>query len=367
MEPIMSTDCYYLYGVVGAPSAANLGPIGLDGEAVYTVVEGGLGVVAGPARRLDFAAVAPGKTLQYLAQHQRVLEQVMAGSTVIPLKFGTYAADARQVLEVLRAGRHEFTGALAKYAGKAEVDLAAFWTDLPAVLAEIAREPGVVALKAQIAGQAAVTLEERVRLGQEVKKLLDARRTRAAAELTAALRTRWPDLLVNPPTDDAMIFSAAILTGQAEQDQLEEAIRAFDRRYEDRMKFRYVGPLPPYSFATAEVRTLGAEDLEGARRVLGLEGSFSCAQAKSAYRRLLQELHPDRNPDARAADRLKAAGTAYEMLEDYALNYQHALPAGQKPAVLVKVRSLDDLRAAARTPARGGVLREPGRLEAEAA
>ena len=363
----MSTDCQYLYGVVPAAGAKEFGPIGLGGQAVHTVVDGELGIVAGPAERLCFASIAPGRTLQYLAQHQRVLEKVMVDRSVIPLKFGTYAADDTEVREVLRSGRQEFAGALARYDGKIEMDLAAFWTDLPGVLADIAHDQTVIALKAQIARQSTVTLEQRIRLGQQVKTLLDARRKQTAGELAAALRKNWPEVVVNPATDDSMIFNAAILTGRREQAELEEVIRQFDRRYENRIKVRYVGPLPPYSFATAEVKMLETDRLESARRLLGLGESSSCAQAKSAYRRLLQELHPDRNPDAGAAERLKQCAAAYELIEEYALNVQHAFPADLKPAVLVKVRSLEDLRVGARACTRGPVLPAPDRLEAEAA
>jgi curved DNA-binding protein len=51
--------------------------------------------------------------------------------------------------------------------------------------------------------------------------------------------------------------------------------------------------------------------------VLGLKRGASDAEIKKAYRTLARELHPDRNPDdAKAEDRFKDVGHAYQILSD---------------------------------------------------
>ena len=344
----MAMRSSYLYGVVLAEGRAKFGPIGLDGEEVGTVAAGGLGLVTSRAERIMFSALAPEKTLQYLAQHQRVLEQVMRDSAVIPLKFGTYADGDEQIREILDCGRKQLAGALAEYGGKVEVDVAVLWRDLKSVLAELGRDESVAALRARMAGGAAATTEERIRLGQLVKELLDARREALAAELAAALGARCAGVVVNPPTEDVMILSAALLVDREDQGALDEAIGELNRRYEERLDFRCVGPLPPYSFALAEIKTVEAHRLDAARRELELGEAASLAEIKAAYRRILQEVHPDRNAGAGAAERLKAVSAAYELLEEYAMNFRHPLSAAQAAPVIVTVRSLDDLRARAR-------------------
>jgi hypothetical protein len=291
----------------------------------------------------------------------------MLDSPVIPLKFGTYADDDGQIVEILRCGRIAFAEALEKYADKVEVDLAAFWADLRAVLAEIGGHEVVVSMKARIARQAEPTMEQRVQLGQLVKQLLDHRRDQVAGELRAALKKNWPQAVFNPARDDSMILNAAFLVGRNEQAQFDRGIGQLNHYYEDWVNFRCVGPLPPYSFATAEVRTIEASRLDAARRLLGLGDSASLAEIKTAHRRLLQEAHPDRNPDDGAADRTKEISAAYELLEEYALNFKHTFNAAQGGPVIVKVRSLNDLRAGTRAFARGGQPRRPECVAAEAA
>ena len=343
----MVTNCNYLYGVVPAEAANSFGPIGLDGGDVRTVSDGGIGIVASNAIRIPFAEAAPEKTLQCLAQHQRVLERVMLDSPVIPLKFGTYADDDGQVLEILRAGRNEFAGALEKYADKVEVDLAAFWGDLKSVLAEIAGDEAVISAKARIGNQTQATMAQRIRVGQLVKEMLDQKNKAIAERLLVALRAKWQNIVVNPAMDDSAVLNTAVLIDRAEEAEFDQILEQLDRRYDGRINFRRVGPLPPYSFATAEVKTVQASRLDAARRALGLGESVSLAEIKGAYRRLLQELHPDRNTDPRAADSLKDISAAYALLEEYALNFRHTFNGNQDAPVIVTVRSLEDLRAAA--------------------
>ena len=345
----MTTNCNYLYGVVPAEAAKGLGSIGVEGGDVRTVSDGGIGIVVSHAARIPFAEIAPEKTLQYLAQHQRVLERVMLGSPVIPLKFGTYADDDGQILEIIHAGRNEFAGALEKYADKVEVDLAAFWADLKSVLAEIASDEAVLLAKAQIGDQTQATTAQRVRLGQLVKELLDQKNKAVAERLLLTLRGKWQNIVVNPARDDSALLNAAVLIDRAEEAEFDRILDQLDRCYDNRINFRRVGPLPPYSFATAEVKTVQPGRLDAARRALGLGESASMAEIKGAYRRLLQELHPDRNADPGAADRLKDVSAAYELLEEYALNFKHTFAGGRDMPVMVTVRSLEDLRAAAHT------------------
>ena len=227
------------------------------------------------------------------------------------------------------------------------MDLAAFWGDLKLVLAEIAGDEAVLSAKARLGNLKQATSDQCVRLGQLVKDLLDRKNKAVAERLLAALRARWQNIVVNPSRDDAAVLNVAVLIGRAQGAEFDQVLEQLDRDYDSTIHFRRVGPLPPYSFATAEVKSVEVGRLDAARLTLGLGESASLAEAKSAYRRLLQEVHPDRNSDPGAADSVKDISAAYGLLEEYALNFKHTFSGEQDAPVIVTVRSLEDLRAVA--------------------
>jgi len=341
----MSTQCNYLYGVAAANGSTSFGPIGIDGRDVWVVSEGSIAMVIGPVSHSDFSQLPPQKVLQYLAEHQRVLEHVMTRSTVIPVKFGTVVNDEQRVAGILNAGREEFTIALDRHADKAEFDLAVSWVDLPAVLAEIANDESVVSMKTQIASKAEPSMQQRIALGQLVKQLLDKKSQNIASRLVVALRAKWPDVIVNPTRDDSVLLNAAVLINRGQERQFDQMLEELNKSYQNRLNFRSVGPLPPYSFATAEVKTTSVADLDAARRTLELGDSASLVDIKAAHRRCLKEHHPDKNPASDAADRVKEISAAYELLEEYASHFKHTFsePA-DTVAAIVRIRSVADLR-----------------------
>jgi len=200
-------------------------------------------------------------------------------------------------------------------------------------------------MKAELASEPKPTMQQRIELGQLVKQLLDKNSENIAQRLVVALRAKWPDIIVNPTRDDSVILNAAVLIDRSEEAEFDQTIEQLNRSYGGRLNFRCVGPLPPYSFATAEVKTTSAADVDAARKVLELGDSASLVDIKTAHRRLLKEYHPDKNPASDAADRIKEISAAYELLEEYALNFKHTFsePTNTTAAV-VKIRSVSDLR-----------------------
>jgi hypothetical protein len=337
----------YLYGVVPACGApADFGPIGIGGRQVSTVGDGQVAMLAGPVSdATDFTQFTPQQAIRCLAEHQRALERVMTGTSVIPLKFGTVARDERQIADILRAGGQRLADTLCKYGGKVEMDVSVFWGDLQAALAGTAEDPAVAAFRQRIASIACPTMEQRIQLGQAVKAVLDGRRQRLAGELLADLKGRWPDVLSNPIKDESQMLHAAVLIRREEEGQFDQALERLNALHEGRLRFRCVGPLPPYSFATVEVESLDAEALAQARGVLELGDSASLAEVKAAYRRMMRANHPDRNAGPDAAATVKQITAACELLERYAMNYRHKFSAAEEGVSLVHVRSLQDLSA----------------------
>ena len=164
----------------------------------------------------------------------------------------------------------------------------------------------------------------RVELVQLVKKSIDRRRELCRSRILAVLRPMAADVVENALMDDRMVANLALLLPEGAGTDFDQRLAQLDQEHDGRLNFRSVGPLPPYSFATVEVALPSFYAIDRARRTLSLGDTAGRAEIKSAYRRLIQTVHPDLTP-APSADAAEAADltAAYRML----MSYAEALPA----------------------------------------
>jgi hypothetical protein len=102
-------------------------------------------------------------------------------------------------------------------------------------------------------------------------------------------------------------------------DKLIPKINEMDKKFGGKLNFRCVGPLPPYSFYTIEIKKIKFEDLDWARKKLGLlNNHVSKNEIISAYKKLALTLHPDKNPDKPDIENeFNEVIKAYKIINDY--------------------------------------------------
>ena len=142
-----------------------------------------------------------------------------------------------------------------------------------------------------------------------------------------AVRSVAADIVENALMDDRMIANLALLMARSAGEELDRQLAELDKEFGERLHFRCVGPLPPYSFATVEVSLPSFEAIDRARRVLSLGERADLAEIKSAFHRQIRQVHPDLvHPDLRRLRRSRVrrrqVTDAYKTL----MSYAEALP-----------------------------------------
>jgi DnaJ-class molecular chaperone len=67
------------------------------------------------------------------------------------------------------------------------------------------------------------------------------------------------------------------------------------------------------------------EEIDEARRILGLRETATMAEIKRAYRNLVHRYHPDKKPNGEYEDeRFRRVQRAYEMILDFCKNYRYS-------------------------------------------
>ena len=302
-------DATYLYGIIAGGEAARLEVSGIHGaRPVRTVGADGVACLVSEYRGQEFEAMSKEDTFRNLLAHQEVIESATMQHTVLPVKFGTLLANPGEVRDLLSQGREELLEALASIQGKVEVDVAATW-DRGRVLEEISREPGVVIAREAIGVRAPV------RLGEMVKASMDWRRKGYRLWMGASLRPVSVTVADNALLSDETVMNGAFLVERSRQRKFDERIRALDDLFRGQITFRVIGPLPPYSFKSVEVKRITQEQAEAARERLGLPGAPSEGEVKWAYRRRASEVALSLGPgDGGAGERFKVLIQARELL-----------------------------------------------------
>ncbi|MCM2357406.1 MAG: GvpL/GvpF family gas vesicle protein [Geobacteraceae bacterium] len=294
------------------------GDVTLPADGAYLVPYRDVALVVRESPSIDYASLPQNILVRHLADHQALIEGIMKERTAIPIKFGTSVGDDGELLEMLESGYPSFKKAVDTMAGKVELDIIAMWNDIDAILRELGGREEIQRFKEDIFAASPEKLREQaVELGKMVRKALEEENCRVRDEIIISLRGHFLEQRIREQFDDRMLMNVAFLVERDVIKTLEERIDELDMSYGGRIDFRVIGPLPPHSFSTLEIRRIGAREMEEAMDLVGVEAGADKDEVRKAYRRLLRKYHPDKNPnDPEAPKRFEKFNRACETLAD---------------------------------------------------
>jgi len=325
----------FIYAVVeedGGASPLDGGSLrGIDGVPLEAVSWQGLAAVVGPLdpQRWDEAPDLPGQREERLRGDQKRYQEVNlsllehgGGRGVVPLRFGLVAPDRDGVREVLGRICLQLKTVLKRLRGSVELVVQASW-DLPRVLKEIRDEGAILG-----AASGANAPLDPVEVGRALFEAAEARKKRFTDAVHAALLPLARQCAEGPRRDDSTILNVSFLVEKEKETLFDDAVNALANEFEGSLSFRYMGPLPAYSFAAIELTQGNFGLVDGARKALELPERATPEEIRASYRRLMLEWHPDRNPDRpEAAARCKELIEANEILTAYSESLPPGTPA----------------------------------------
>jgi hypothetical protein len=209
----------YVYGI-GERDNAGIAGEGIDDLPVEAVEFGDLCafVSRGVEGGIDPASRA-------LWRHEAVVEALMMGGALLPMRFGTVLEGDDALGEILEERRSEFSRALARVRDRVEIGVRALWV-------EAAPAGTPTSGRAYLSGKL-----QRRHAAQSVADDLHLPFSELAAAATCRLL----------PDDDAA-FTAAYLVDRAHMHELERRVEQLGSRRGD-VDVVCTGPWPPYSFS----------------------------------------------------------------------------------------------------------------------
>lgn len=315
----MTEEGRTIYGFIQGDEPCRFGAIGIDGREVFTLTFEGVAALVSRLPFEGFESMPKEVLLRNLTAYQSVIEQVMKEHPVIPVKFGSLLEGDEAVIRILKRGKESIVQSLKEMENRIELNVVALWPDLNAVLVEIGQTEEIKALKESAASESEDTvLERQIKAGKQVKALLDQKRESIKSVIMPPLLSISEKHYLHPIMDDAMIINAAFLIKRENAPRLEGIVSGLDRRYDDRINFRIIGPSPPYSFRTFEIKTADYVQLNNAQKVLELKEDATRQEIRDNYWQLTKKFHPDKFPGDREAQKhFEKINQAYKLVNDY--------------------------------------------------
>jgi hypothetical protein len=240
----------WVYGVV--PAGTSLKEVERRGEDLpdVSVVEAGdLGAIVGKAPEDD----EKGTRNQALA-HARVLEAAVLDAPVVPFRFGIIVPADDEVEEGLLTEHHdELAQHLKNVEDRLQMTLKVYYHE-DAVLREIIeKEPEIAELREKMGEESEeASRDVRVRLGELISNAVEQRRQRDTGDIAERLDAVSLATAAQDLEEEFMVLNVAFLVERERQREFEEAVEEVADERQERMRFRLLGPMPPYNFIAAE-------------------------------------------------------------------------------------------------------------------
>ena len=286
----------------------------------YTISFQDIAAIVKDSEIVDYNHMPKDTLGRLLVSHQQLLEKVMTKYSIIPMRLGTFAGSDEEVRQILSKGYRTIKDIFERAKNSIEIDVVATLSDFKSFLQEVSEEEEIKQLKQLLlCKKGGVTIDDQMKVGVLVKRHLDKKKEILANQIQTALGEITQNLKAHDLMDDKMVLNTAFLLDKKRQKEFEHKLDAINDKFEDKLHFRCVGPLPPYSFYTLEVKVPQFEEIDWAKKTLGLEGDFITAiEIKKAHRKTALTCHPDKNPDTpNIEQKFDEMTRAYKILLDY--------------------------------------------------
>ncbi len=247
----LSKDGRYIYCIIGTKQERNFGPIGLNGREVLTIGYEDLAMVVSnhPLAKLVV-------NQDNMVAHEKVIEEVMKEfDGVLPVRYGTVAADADEIRNLLDRRRREFKIALRDLDHKVELGVKGIWPDMDAIFKEVVKDnKAIKKLKEKIQNDGGTkNIPAKMEAGRMVEAALQKKKADEAEDIVEALRKASVNFKLNKTTGDNMFMNAAFLVDKGREKEFDNIMDDLGEKHKKRIKFLYAGPLPTFNFVNIAI------------------------------------------------------------------------------------------------------------------
>jgi len=261
-----SKEGKYIYCIIAidnhAPQTFGSLGIGGRGDELYTISYNNIAAVVSnsPVKQYSIAR-------ENLIPHERAIEEVMKTYTVLPVRFATIAEDEEKVKKILERDYDKFFDLLKDMKGKIELGLKAiFKEDIYNYFLD--KYGDIKALKEKLQElPPEKTYYQRMEIGKMIETALEKEKEIYKNDILNNLSPLAVETKTNNTYGERMIINAAFLVGNNREAEFDQKIQELNVKYGDKVKFKYVGTLPPFNFVNLVINTSVSLTINGSHRL----------------------------------------------------------------------------------------------------
>jgi hypothetical protein len=237
----------YVYGIVGEPQHRKFSFPGIGNADVYTINHEQIAAVVSDT---EFPEIDP--TRKNVQAHTIVQETLLKEYNLLPMGFGMIATDEIEIRSLLEDNYDGLLSELNRLAGNVEVELKVFW-EQEAIMNELQGENAkLTSLKAKINSASSPFAVQNLlsAAGKMVESIVSEWKSKYAEMVYTTLQKLSIENKVNNPVGIKNLLNVSFLIEKSRENEFKEQVYELDNKFQGKMNFKYVGPLPPYSFVS---------------------------------------------------------------------------------------------------------------------
>jgi hypothetical protein len=237
----------YIYGIIEETEFLKFSLLGIGDAEVYTINYRGLAAIVSDT---ELTEIDP--TRRNVRAHTVVQDELLKKYTILPMSFGVIANSEAEFLLFLEKNYSALVSEFKRLSGKVEVELKIYW-DREAMMKELEVENPEISRVRERVGLTSSLAEAQgllVEAGQLVERIVQDWQSKYAQGAFDTLKRIAIDARLNNPVGLKNLLNASFLIDRSSEKEFQDEVYKLNTRYQDRVDFKYVGPLPPYNFVS---------------------------------------------------------------------------------------------------------------------
>jgi len=262
METIVK-EGKYIYCVIESSQSQSFGSLGIGGrgDEVHTVCFEDIAAVVSNSPVIKYSI-----SRENMLAHEKAIEEVMKEHPVLPVRFATIAENEEMVKRILEKEHNKFKDLLDSIKDKKELGFKAVFIEEIVYKEILERYEDIKVLKEKIAALPPnATYYQRMQIGKLVEEALEKEKEIYKEEILDALRLLADEVKLNKTYGEKMIINSAFLVKKNKEAEFDQKVSELDTKLGYKIKFKYVGTVPPFNFVNLVIDTSTSLSVDGKR------------------------------------------------------------------------------------------------------